>query len=108
MVEEGEGTVSIHRGMGSWDSLQWLLFWALSLGAEEDIPACSAASDHQALPCLVSAHKSPERQDALRGQHPHELLRKGILLAMAGASLGLQEVVVGLWKMICFAEWHKW
>ena len=69
----GKGTrrpFSIHRGMGGWDTLQWLLFWAPSLGAEEDSPGCSAASDHQALPCCVSAHKCPERQEALSVMSP--------------------------------------
>ncbi|KAK4808552.1 hypothetical protein QYF61_009855 [Mycteria americana] len=79
------------RRMGGWDSLQWLLFWAPSLRAEEDIPGCSAASDHQPLPCCVSAHKCPEREEALRGQQPHELLRKGVPLAMARALLRWQE-----------------
>ena len=84
--------------------MQGCLFWVLSLGAEEDIPDCSAASDHQALPCCVSAHKCPERQEARRGQQPHELLRKGVPLVMAGAVLGWWAVGVGVLEMLCSAE----
>ena len=52
----GEGTrrpFSIHRGMGGWDTLQWLLFWAPSLAAEEVIPA--ALLPVTIRPCLVAS-----------------------------------------------------
>lgn len=39
--------------------LQRVLFWALPIGAEEDIPHFDRARGNQHLPCSISAHSCP-------------------------------------------------